>query len=114
MPMIYKTLGQELATIGADTAAAHADRVTGGTWSEKAWDFLTHFGQAKRGEPFMTEDVRKWAELRQAVPPAPDNRAWGAIVKSASKAGLIRHVAYAPNKSPNCHGSPKSVWVWVG
>jgi hypothetical protein len=112
--MMEQNLGQQLATIGADTAAEHADLVTGGTWSEKAWAALARFGQAKRGQPFMTEDVRADAELSWAVPPAPDARAWGAIVKRASKAGLIRHVAYAPNKSPNCHGSPKSVWVWVG
>ena len=32
----------------------------------------------------------------------------------AAKARLIRRVDYAPNKSPTCHASPKSVWVWVG
>jgi hypothetical protein len=109
-----KSLGQDLATIGADTAAAHADRVTGGEWTARAWDFFMDFAVRQKGEPFMTEDVRAKAERYWAVPKAPDQRAWGAIVKRASKAGLIRHVGYAPNKSPNCHGSPKSVWVWVG
>ncbi len=109
-----KTLGQQLAIFGADTAASHADRVTGGAWSEKAWAFLVQFGQSQKGRPFMTEDVRAHAELRKAVPAAPDARAWGSIVMRAAKARLIERVDYAPNKSPSCHGSPKSVWVWVG
>lgn len=106
--------GQQLAIFGADLAASHADRVTGGAWSAKAWDFLVQFGRSQRGKPFMTEDVRAFAEIRQAVPTPPDNRAWGSIVMRASKAHLVRRVGFAPNKSPSCHASPKSVWVWVG
>jgi hypothetical protein len=111
--MMDDSLGQQLAIFGAEAAAAHADRVHG-TWSDAAWDFLVRFGQAQKGRPFMAEDVRAHAELRKAVPLPPDNRAWGSIVMRAAKARLIRRVDYAPNKSPSCHGSPKSVWVWVG
>lgn len=106
--------GHQLAIFGADTAAAHADRLSGGTWSDKAWDFLVNFGRAQHGKPFMTEDVRAHAELRKAVPMPPDGRAWSSIAMRAPKARLIRRVDYAPNKSPSCHCSPKSVWVWVG
>lgn len=106
--------GQQLAIFGADTAAAHADRVSGGTWSDKAWDYLVNFGRAQQGKPFMAEDVRVHAEMRQAIPKPPDKRAWGSVVMRAAKARLIRRVAFAPNKSPTCHASPKSVWVWVG
>lgn len=105
--------GQQLAIAGADTAAAHADRVHG-PWSEKAWEFFMQFAREHPGQTFMTEDVRAHAEIRKAVPPPPDNRAWGSIAMRASKAKLIRRVDYAPNKSPSCHASPKSVWVWVG
>lgn len=41
-------------------------------------------------------------------------RALGAAASTADEAWLMRRVDYAPNKSPTCHASPKSVWVWVG
>lgn len=106
--------GQQLAIFGAGTAAAHADRETGGTWSDTAWQFLVDFGKGRKGQPFMTEDVRAHAELRKAVPIPPDNRAWGSIVMRASRARLIRRIGYAPMKDPKCHANPKAVWVWVG
>ena len=105
--------GQQLAIFGADAAASHADRVHG-AWTEKAWDFFVKFAQERKGKPFMTEDVRAHAELRKAVPMPPDARSWGSIAMRASRARLIRRVDFAPNKSPSCHCSPKSVWVWVG
>lgn len=108
-----KTEGQQLAIFGAEAAAAKADRVHG-SWSDKAWEFFVKFAQERKGQSFMTEDVRAHAELRKAVPLPPDGRAWGSITMRASKARLIRRVDYAPNKSPSCHCSPKSVWVWVG
>jgi hypothetical protein len=105
--------GRQLALIGADAAAAHADRVHG-SWSDVAWDFLVSFGKARSGQSFFAEDVRAHAELRKAVPMPPDSRAWGSIFMRASKARLIQRVGYAPQSSPNCHGSPKAVWIWVG
>ena len=110
---MHDSRGQQLAIFGADTAASHADRVHG-SWSEKAWDFFVKFAQEIKGQTFMTEDVRAHAELRKAVPMPPDARSWGSIAMRASRARLIRRVDYAPNKSPSCHASPKSVWVWVG
>lgn len=105
--------GQQLAIFGADTAASHADRVHG-SWSDMAWQFLMQFGQSRKGQPFMAEDVRAHAELRKAVPLPPDGRAWGSIFMRASKAALIRRIGYAPMKDPKCHANPKAVWVWVG
>ena len=109
-----RELGQQLAIFGADTAAAHADRVTDGAWSDVAWRFLVSFGKGRNGQPFMAEDVRAHAELRKAVPLPPDSRAWGSIFMRASKAALIRRIGYAPMKDPKCHANPKAVWVWVG
>lgn len=106
--------GQQLAIFGATMAADKADRVHGGTWSDKAWDFLVDFGKARKGQPFMAEDVRAHAELRKAVPLPPDGRAWGSIFMRASRAALIRRIGYAPMKDPKCHSNPKAVWVWVG
>jgi len=106
--MSYQPTGRELADAGMATAAAHADAVTGGQWSELAWDFLLAF--TKTHSTFMAEDVRSAAALTGAVPAPPDQRAWGAIIQKAARANLIERIGYAPMKSPNCHANPKSVW----
>jgi hypothetical protein len=100
--------GRELATDGASKAAAHAERVAPG-WNQQASTALARYGAAL-GE-FMTEDVRG---LAVEVPDPPDVRAWGAVIKDAKKAGLIRFERYAAQKATNCHGSLKAVWKWVG
>ena len=86
---------QQLALLGAETAADHADRVHG-DWTLVAWDFFVRFAKG-RDEPFMTEDVRILAEKEKAVPSAPDSRAWGVIALRAAKGRLIKRVGYAPN-----------------
>lgn len=113
-PTTAARCGKQLAMFGADLAAGKADRLTGGEWSAKAWAFFLDFAKRQGDRPFMTEDVRMAAAKTGAVPPPPDGRAWGAITLRAVKGRLISCVNYAPNKDPSCHGSPKSVWVWVG
>lgn len=109
-----RTAGRKLAEAGAEVAALNADRVSGGEWTTRAWDFFVSFGQNTRGNQFMAEDVRHEAERSKKVPSPPDRRAWGAIILRAAKARLIVRTGYASNKDPSCHGSPKAVWVWVG
>lgn len=95
---------------GAERAKNHADSIRK-AWSASAFACLTTIGQ--RDGVFMTEDVRIEAERDFGLPPPPDRRAWGAVILKASRAGLIRHLHYAPAKTPNSHGGPKSVWGWV-
>lgn len=97
------------AVEGAERAAAHADRVTP-KWSDIALEYLRAFMRAKGRAAFMTEDVRMAADRGTYVPPAPDARAWGAVILRAKRLGWLVHAGYAPNKDPSCHGSPKSVW----
>ena len=100
-----------LAIAGAETAAAHADRVHA-SWSDRAYSFFERWASAQ-SEPFMMEDVRMAAEKSGSYVRPPDERAWGAILLRAKRAGRVAHAGYAPMKSPNCHGNPKSVWRWV-
>ncbi len=101
-----------LAEAGAQQAADHADRVSRGEWTAKAYDYLVAFGRSKLGAAFMAEDVRAAAEA-SGFPSPPDGRAWGSIILRAKREGHLIHRGYAPNKSDTCHGSPKSVWSWV-
>lgn len=97
---------------GANRAAAKADRACS-QWSDRALDFLKRWASLRGKEPFMTEDVRMAAEESDTYVPPPDGRAWGAVILRAKAQGLVTHLTYAPNKDPSCHGSPKSVWLWV-
>lgn len=100
--------GQRLADEGMTRAIEHADRVCNG-WSSKAWNlFVRYITEVKR--EFMTEDVREWAH-NMGLPLPPDSRAWGAIIRRASRKGIIRSIGFAPMKSSNCHANPKHVWV---
>lgn len=103
--------GWDLAVDGMNTAAAHADRVSP-NWSNEA---LTHFKMfmLNHGDkPFMTEDVRTYAENLGMEPP-PDRRAWGAVAIHAKKLGWVRSLGYAPQKSVNAHKAPKTLWERV-
>ena len=100
--------GLARAQDGATRAADHADAVTSVTWSASAQKLILHFAMTHAS--FMTEDVRAWAQANRLISPPPDERAWGAVVLGLAKQGRLKRVAYAPNKSATCHGSPKSVW----
>lgn len=98
------------AVHGAETAAAHADRVHG-VWSDEAYEFLiSKRDEFKREDKtFMTEDMRVIAE-RAGMPVPPDRRAWGAIVLRAKRQGVIHVAGFAPVKDRRSHGGPKYVW----
>ncbi len=100
-----------LAIQGATTAAAHANAVTP-NWSDRAYSFFVRWAKSHQGV-FMTEDVRMAAEKSCSYVARPDERAWGHIILRAKREGKLAHAGYAPMKSPNCHGNPKSVWRWV-
>ena len=94
---------------GMVAALANADREFA-DWGTLAIQCFTSYTEQFGDMPFMTEDVRDWAE-QGGLPPPPDRRAWGAVAAAARRAGLVRSLGYAPQKSANAHRAPKTLWV---
>lgn len=99
-PMAAAIEGREA---GISQAADHAEREFPG-WFEKAYGFLVSYIKQHDRE-FMTEDVRLAAEAAQ-VPPPPDNRAWGNVIREAAKIGVIVKRGFAPAKTGHCRPMP--------
>lgn len=97
----------DLAVQGMNAAADHAERENEG-WNRMAYEAFVRYVAAVK-EPFMTEDVRSYAEAL-GVPEPPDKRAWGAVTTRAKRAGLIVSLGYAPQQSVNAHKAPKTLW----
>lgn len=95
----------QLAEEGAKRAAMHANRVHG-DFTDKA--LLAFRAYAWTHKEFTTEDVR--AAFCDAVPPAPDNRAWGHVARMAVRDGICKRVRIAPAKARHCHGTWVSVY----
>lgn len=91
---------------GIEQAEDHANAVEN-NWSITAYSHLEAFCRARRGEKFMVEDLRAFAEARGFTSPTTE-KAWGAVIRRAAGNGLIRKVGYAPAKSSNL--SPKCQW----
>lgn len=90
-------------------AADHADRENEG-WTTDGYTMLHRYMRAHKGAAFMAEDVREWATKRGMRKP-PDNRAWGLIFQRAAREFVIKSLGWRTQSSPNCHGSPKNLWV---
>jgi hypothetical protein len=72
-------------------------------WLRKAQAVVRHLADV--GTPFTTDDVWK------RVPPAPEPRAIGAVVRWAAQAGLIVNTRTTrPSHRAECHGRPVTVW----
>lgn len=97
---------QEARDVGIERAGAHADRVEDG-WRYQALALLTAFAGEQPG-PFLIEAAREYAQTH-GLPPPPDGRAWGAVVRLAASKKRIRKAGYGPAASSNC--SPKCLWV---
>lgn len=98
--------GAQLAERGAAAAARSAERVHPG-WGELAYETLVAFARSR--DRFMVEDLRAHA-TEAGLPPPPDSRAWGLVVRRAMRAGIIRRIGYEPGRNPACHGRPTAVW----
>jgi len=97
----------DLAVAGMEAAARHADSEHEG-WQRMAYEAFVRYA-VSTSEPFMTEEVRWYAEAL-GVPAPPDNRAWGAVAMRAKRAGVIHSIGYAPQKATNAHKAPKTLW----
>lgn len=101
IPTVQTSLN--LRDAGIRSSAQHA----GDEWQAKALQWVVLHAIACNGEPFLAEDVRQEAE-RDGMEPAPDSRAWGAVMRRAAAQGKIESCGYAPAKSS--HMSPKVQW----
>jgi hypothetical protein len=98
--------GELLRDEGMARALDHAERETF-LWGMRATQLLRAY--AKNHCRFPTEDVVKFAE-RTNFPLPPEPRAWGAIIRMAVKAGLLRPYGYTRSKNARAHCRPVQVW----
>lgn len=92
---------------GIRRAVVHANFEHDG-WSDQAYEFLQRF-LIFATMPFMTEDVRLYAE-QHGVPIPPSKRAWGGIMVKASRNGLIKSCGYGMTSNPKAHRTPAMRW----
>ncbi len=93
------------AEAGMQQAVDHANEASK-QWSERAYKFLCNY--LGSGKEFMAEDLRK--ESQSIVPEPPSLRAWGAIIRRASKNGLIERIGYRNVSNVKAHSTPAAVW----
>ena len=97
--------GEALAETGITRAGAAAGR----DWQDDAMLALRMF-LTENPKPFLCEEVRAYAS-GYGLPDPPSTRAWGGVVRLASKAGLITHAGYRKVSNPAAHRTPASLWA---
>lgn len=95
---------------GIEQARKHADLVEPG-WSERAILLLLDY-MAEAGGSFMVEDVRKYAQDKNFLPP-PDERAWGHVIRRAAASGYVEAVGFGKTKNKQGHCHPAAIWRQV-
>lgn len=104
---LFTYTAKELANDGMTRAIEHADQVEP-DWGSRAAAILIDF--ASVNSEFMAEDVRVYAHKVLGLPQPPDPRAWGAIINSAVRQGIIVRDRYELTKIPPAHATPRPVW----
>lgn len=105
-PITAPPTPEERRDEGIQRASEHADRVRR-EWTASTVVYATALVQRRGYKPFLAEEIKEIAE-RDGVPKPPDGRAWGQVMRNLRRAGIIRHLGYAPAKSSNL--SPKCLW----
>lgn len=106
--------GEQKKLRGIKRAVDHANIKNAGTWSNKAYQASKLFLSSKKnGFTFMIEDIRTWTEEHNLIPPPPSKRAWGGMVKSLVKEGLIHKVGHGTVKNENAHKCFAAVWCKI-
>lgn len=100
--------GQYYRDAGIKKAVDHANE-TEFNWSVQAFGFLLIYIQSN--DTFMCEDLR-FASTNIVTQP-PSKRAWGGIIRRASKAGLIKRIGFKNVKNVKAHCTPAAVWETV-
>jgi hypothetical protein len=96
----------ERRDIGIHRAVEKAESDDSG-WSWRAYYAVLKFLVVNK-TPFLTEDVREWAESNGHIPVPKNGKAWGAVMQRAARRGVIKKVGYDLAKSSNL--SPKVLW----
>lgn len=93
--------GLQLGLDMAELAAKHA----GEQWKADAYQAFVAY--ARKNKRFTTEQVRK---ANPDFPPAPDQRAWGAIAKQAERDDIVSSAGWTRAKSKTVHGMVVTLW----
>ena len=98
----------DLQKKGINAAVENADACIP-NWSEIAMSELLDYARhCKRS--FLVEEVR----MHRDVPEPPSKRAWGGVVRRAASDGYLAHAGYANTTNAKAHGTPASLWVFIG
>lgn len=95
------------AQAGIDMAVEAADRKHAG-WSDTAYAFVELFVVQHKGENFTGHDIVEAAREKGVIAP-PNEKAYGAVIQRAARAGLLKKAGYAPDE--NRHGNPVILWT---
>ena len=99
---------QATATKAADEAIARAGSNADSGWVRAALDAVRSLALAR--SRFTTDDVWELLE-RRGVQATHEPRALGAVIRMASKSGIIRATGqYVKSKRVECHGRPIMIW----
>ena len=102
-------LGDTLAVAGSATAAAHAESQSAG-WLARATGLAEQFLLQIAGQrAFQAAQMRVYAE-QHGLPPPPDARAWGHIMRRLKKRGLIVSVGTGKSSDPKQHSGFITEW----
>jgi hypothetical protein len=110
-PILDIKQGRENRDLGIKRSIEKANRDNPG-WADKAYEFLQEFLK-DRTEPFLGEDVRAAAAMKEDFEFPENAKSWGSIMVRAKKAGLIKSIGYAPVKNPKANATPSTLWVKV-
>ncbi len=97
--------GEQLRDAGINKAINHANSVTE-NWGDKAYVLFLQFIVDRTN--FKCEDFREW--VKDKIDEPPSNRAFGAVIVRAAKAGKIKRIGFVNVTNPKAHKTPVSFW----
>lgn len=91
---------------GIQQAVDNADKKNEG-WSMMALDLLSEFVRV-RSTSFRCEEFREWCAGK--LPAPPHDRAFGGVIRAASKRGMIKFDGYDKTENPKAHRAHCALW----
>ena len=76
-------------------------------WSDRFYYFLIEY--AKKGQPFMAEDVRAEAAKKFKMP--ENNRAIGGIIARAARHNIIKSLGKKNVRNAKAHMANAEIWI---
>ena len=100
--------GRDRAETGIARALDHAERVNT-NWRDEAAAFARgYINGTGIGHVFTAETLIEAAN--DSVPAPPDGRAWGGIIQSFARNGVIKRAGFRFSENAAHHGAPKTLW----